>query len=102
MLFADALAMPRLRKNRKNVPATETPENVPDSRETITALEDAPPETAPQAVGDTSAASADRERVAMRAYELYLARGGGEGSALDDWLAAEREFTARDPDREPE
>ena len=66
----------------------------------MTALAEAQPETAPQSVGDTSAAMPDRERVAMRAYELYLARGGGEGSALDDWLAAEREFS--DPDRNPE
>jgi hypothetical protein len=29
----------------------------------------------------------------MRAYELYLARGGNDGQAWDDWLAAERELT---------
>ena len=34
------------------------------------------------------------DRVAARAYELYLARGGGDGQAWDDWLAAERELTA--------
>ena len=34
----------------------------------------------------------DRERVAARAYELYIARGGGEGHDLDDWLSAEREL----------
>jgi hypothetical protein len=32
-----------------------------------------------------------RDRVALRAYELYLARGGGDGGDFDDWLAAERE-----------
>jgi hypothetical protein len=31
-------------------------------------------------------------RVAARAYELYLARGGSHGSDWDDWLAAEREL----------
>lgn len=92
--------MRRPRKDRNTVPATETPENAPDSRDAVTALADSPAETAPQSMGDTSAASPDRERVAMRAYELYLARGGGEGGALDDWLAAEREFM--DPDRETE
>lgn len=35
-----------------------------------------------------------RDRVAMRAYELYLARGGGDGADFDDWLAAEREIAA--------
>ena len=31
-----------------------------------------------------------RERVAQRAYELYLSRGGAHGSDWEDWLAAER------------
>jgi Protein of unknown function (DUF2934) len=34
------------------------------------------------------------DRVAVRAYELYLARGGTDGQAWDDWLAAERELAA--------
>jgi hypothetical protein len=61
---------------------------------------------APQSRGDTSAASDDRERIAMRAYELYLARGRGEGAAMEDWLRAEQELTNRsrssspDPSRE--
>jgi hypothetical protein len=53
----------------------------------------------PQSVGDTTVGSADRERVAQRAYELYLQRGGGEGQAMDDWLAAERELADRGDDR---
>lgn len=51
---------------------------------------------APQNVGDTTAANVDRERVEQRAYELYLARGGGDGRAMDDWLAAERELIRRE------
>ena len=35
----------------------------------------------------------DPERVSARAYELYLARGGADGQAWDDWLAAERELS---------
>jgi hypothetical protein len=46
----------------------------------------------PQAAGDTAVASLDRERVALRAYELYLERGGADGLAMDDWLTAEREL----------
>ena len=38
--------------------------------------------------GDT-----DPDRISMRAYELYLARGGGDGQAVEDWLAAERELS---------
>ena len=34
----------------------------------------------------------DRNRIAMRAYELYLQRGGADGGDFDDWLAAEREL----------
>lgn len=62
------------------------------------------PETqaAPQAVGDTTAAVPDRDRIAMRAYELYRERGGSDGQALDDWLAAEREMLAPDDDRRGE
>ena len=53
-----------------------------------------PAERAPQSVGDTTAAQYDRERVASRAYELYLARGGEHGRDQDDWLQAERELSA--------
>jgi hypothetical protein len=59
-------------------------------------------QSAPQAAGDSTVASPDRDRVAMRAYELYLARGGADGAALDDWLAAERELVSSDPDRTTE
>ena len=52
----------------------------------------APAPTAPQNVGDTTAAAPDRDRIAERAYELYQERGGGEGRAMDDWLDAEREL----------
>jgi hypothetical protein len=38
----------------------------------------------------------DRSRVAARAYEIYMQRGGAGGSEMDDWLAAEREFTNGD------
>jgi hypothetical protein len=33
------------------------------------------------------------DEIAKRAYELYLARGGAPGHALDDWLEAERQLT---------
>jgi hypothetical protein len=32
------------------------------------------------------------DEVARRAYEIYVARGRGEGSDLEDWLRAEREL----------
>jgi hypothetical protein len=33
-------------------------------------------------------------RIRLRAYELYLTRGGAPGSDVDDWLQAEREIRA--------
>lgn len=33
------------------------------------------------------------EEIAMRAYHIYLERGGAEGNPSDDWLQAERELT---------
>lgn len=49
---------------------------------------------APRDVGDTTAANPHRDRIAQRAYELYLQRGAADGAAMDDWLNAERELTA--------
>jgi DUF2934 family protein len=51
--------------------------------------------------GDTTTTNMEPDRVAQRAYELYLARGGGEGRAMDDWLSAERELKNA-PARRPE
>ena len=50
------------------------------------------PPSAPQHSGDTTAATIDRERIANRAYERYMERGGGDGQDLEDWLEAEREL----------
>jgi hypothetical protein len=33
-------------------------------------------------------------KIARRAHEIYQARGGEHGKALDDWLQAEREVDA--------
>ena len=35
--------------------------------------------------------------IAKRAHELYSERGYGHGSALDDWLEAEREILSQIP-----
>ncbi len=42
---------------------------------------------------DTSAnRTPSREEIRLRAYEIYLERGGLPGNELDDWLQAEREL----------
>jgi len=50
-----------------------------------------------------SAAKRDpiKDAIALRAYELHLARGGVDGHALDDWLEAEREWSAAATNRLP-
>lgn len=35
-----------------------------------------------------------QSEIARRAFELYCARGGADGHALEDWLRAERELMA--------
>jgi hypothetical protein len=64
------------------------------------------PDTAhePRPVGTSGHDGGDHEnyadRVALRAYELYLARGGSDGGDFDDWLTAERELSGpRSDDR---
>ena len=46
----------------------------------------------PEMAGAATTPSAGRERIAARAYELYLARGGADGQADEDWFTAEREL----------
>jgi hypothetical protein len=41
-----------------------------------------------------------RDRIAERAYELYLERGGTHGQDWEDWLIAEREVMHRVPPRD--
>ena len=38
------------------------------------------------------------QEIAVKAYELYQARGGGDGMDLEDWLQAERELSETDGD----
>jgi hypothetical protein len=40
----------------------------------------------------TEAALPTKEQIELRAYELYLERGGKDGQALEDWLIAENEL----------
>ena len=39
--------------------------------------------------------TASWEEIRLRAYEIYLERGGLPGDKLDDWLQAEREVDGR-------
>jgi hypothetical protein len=58
-----------------------------------------PEENEEQFSGQPSTTDSERERVAQRAYELYLARGGADGQAMEDWLSAERELIEGNEDQ---
>jgi hypothetical protein len=49
---------------------------------------------------DAENTSADQarshEQIRLRAYEIYLERGGFPGNELDDWLQAKRELERAD------
>ncbi len=52
-----------------------------------------PDERYERRVQSTGSGSSDEQgRIARRAYELYLERGGSHGQDWEDWLAAEREI----------
>lgn len=55
-----------------------------------------PPQQMPEASARNASASPrngpTHEQIARRAYELFLARGGGHGRHEDDWVQAEREL----------
>ena len=47
---------------------------------------------APAPVAANGAGQVSHEQIAVRAYHLYLARGGRGGDQFQDWLVAEREL----------
>jgi Protein of unknown function (DUF2934) len=57
----------------------------------------------PQAMSTTQAEAAEtnvadsarHQEIRIRAYEIYLERGGQHGNDLDDWILAEREIEAK-------
>ena len=53
---------------------------------------------APSPDEDDGAQELRMNRIARRAHQIYEARGGQHGKALEDWLQAEREIDAESPD----
>ena len=41
------------------------------------------------------------EEIELRAYQIYVERGGADGHDVDDWLQAERELSGRYQRTEP-
>jgi hypothetical protein len=50
----------------------------------------APPQE--EAINTSAADSPRLKEIRVRAYEIYIERGGQPGHDLDDWLQAEREL----------
>lgn len=67
-----------------------------DAAPIVTTSVDAPAEETPASPASVPAASSSRviphDQIAVRAYHLYLARGGRGGDQFQDWLIAEREL----------
>jgi len=81
-------AGPNMAKTRKrSETATLDADALPNQSDSPQARQDAP-------------TNGYAERVAARAYELYLARGGAHGSDWEDWLAAEKELAGKQPENE--
>jgi hypothetical protein len=49
------------------------------------------PESEPQTVSGEPT----REEIELRAYQIYVERGGAHGQDVDDWLQAERELVEK-------
>jgi hypothetical protein len=49
----------------------------------------------PQTLGRTAAEANIEEEIRIRAYELFEARGRGDGHDVEDWLEAEADITDR-------
>jgi len=57
------------------------------------------PQTQTAAVAKSAEAALPLEaRIRQRAHEIYLERGGADGSEMDDWLQAEQEILASRPE----
>jgi len=49
------------------------------------------PESQPQ----TASGAPAREEIELRAYQIYVERGGAHGQDVEDWLQAERELVEK-------
>jgi hypothetical protein len=50
--------------------------------------------SAAKAVAAATSVEIPKDAIARRAFELFCARGGQNGTEVDDWLRAERELTS--------
>ena len=74
-------------------------EQTPKGKTQATAKRAVQPKVASQDLPTPSVSICDdlQVRIAVRAHELYVKRGCGDGYALDDWVQAEREILNQVP-----
>ncbi|HUL60968.1 MAG TPA: DUF2934 domain-containing protein [Anaeromyxobacteraceae bacterium] len=70
-------------------------------RKTQPAASSPAPERSPAAASALLTAAPGAERIAVRAYQIWLESGRPEGHDLEHWLAAERELRAGPSSRTP-
>lgn len=49
----------------------------------------------PRTKSQTTKKLSTQEKIALRAYEIYLERAGAPGNPLEDWVRAERELLSK-------
>jgi hypothetical protein len=67
----------------------------PPARTTVRPAAERKPRAVKRTVASGDVAALDPEEIAGRAYELFLADGGGHGHDVDHWLQAESELKQR-------
>jgi hypothetical protein len=70
--------------------ATPRKRSAPSKQPAAASADSAAPKARRKAA--VSSAAPTHHDIAVRAYEIYLRRGGGHGDDWDDWLCAEREL----------
>jgi hypothetical protein len=80
------------KESLSEMPRTKAPSKKSDTTRPVAA---AFPASADAASEQTMFEMPVEHVIRMRAYELFLQRGGGHGHDQDDWLAAERELLVR-------
>lgn len=74
--------------------APKKTETTPTARAKRTRRASDTPESTPVVIPATTSVVNEAE-ISRLAYQLYQARGGANGSPLDDWLEAERQLSGR-------
>jgi hypothetical protein len=73
-------------KNSKKTSVTTT------ARKTVRATTTSAPKSAK---APAAPRTPTQEEIAIRSYEIYLARGAADGHHVEDWLRAEAELTSK-------